>query len=248
MEHVGATVRDWVTEAGISLRRVSRRTGMSSSTVSRVLGDKTDPSFSTLREIALACGLEVELSARPSSNPSAARAARAMLEPDYLSDDPKLDEWADRLVRFAEDDSPVSLMVTAARYASPLLRSDTALFKGDIPMGHLASVCDATEGDCVVSGAAGLTLPDTYAVAPLTTILWSSNAGHTKRLVNSSALEVTDRAARATVAVVQADPALFTNSFREGIVTYAAPIQIMLDCLALRGAVADAALEEIASW
>jgi hypothetical protein len=53
---------------------------------------------------------------------------------------------------------------------------------------------------------------------------------------------------RAALAVIAAEPELFTGSFAAGIVRYAAPIQIILDRIAQGGAVADDAIEEAMSW
>ena len=53
---------------------------------------------------------------------------------------------------------------------------------------------------------------------------------------------------RAVLAVIAAEPELFTGSFTEGIVRYAAPIQVVLDCISQGGLLADDAIEEAMSW
>ncbi len=249
MDSTSTAVNAWIANAGLNPHRVSRRAGVSQSTMSRVLAGRVDPSLGTLTEIAFACGLELELAVRPSSDPDAARAARSILEENYPdSADAQIMVWQDRLTRYAEDEDPVSLVATAAMHASPLRRRGVMMFTGEVTMGHLASVCDTTLGNCVVSGAAGLFLPDTYDLAPATTILWSENPRHTQQLLTDSALKPTERPDCATIAVLHAEPSLFANSFTQGIVVYAAPLQLMLDCLSQSGGVADAALKEIKSW
>lgn len=215
--------------------------------MSRVLAGRVDPTAGTLTEIALACGFELDLHARPSSNPGAARAARVMLESGY-PDDERLSPWKERLTRFAATPAPVDLLTAAARYASPLLRPGAVLFTGDVTLGQVASAGDATRARWAISGAAGLRLPDPHVNAPATTILWTEDPRRAAQLLTDSSLERVSRPRRATVAVLAAEPALFTHAFTRGIVTYAAPIQIMLDCLAQGGAVATEALEEIRTW
>lgn len=215
--------------------------------MSRVLAGRVDPTAGTLTEIALACGFELELHTRPSSNPNAACAARAMLESEY-PDGERLSHWKERLTRFSATPAPVDLLTTAAQYASPLLRTGVVLFTGDVTVGQVASAGDASRARWAISGAAGLRLPQVHEPVPATTILWAENARHAAQLLTDSRLERATRPGRATVAVLTAEHALFTNTFTRGIVTYAAPIQIMLDCLAQGGAVADEALEEVQTW
>lgn len=249
MERLSDIVREWISETSLSPNQVSRRAGISQSTMSRVLAGRVDPTAGTLTEIALACGFELDFAARPSSSLDAARAVRAMFEAGYPEDDDEvLTRWQERLIRFAASSDPVSLLRTAAQYASPLLHSDVVLFTGDITMGHVASAGDATRGQWAVSGAAGLTLPAPRESAPATTILWTEDPRRAAQLLTDSPLERTTRRKRATVAVLHANPALFVNTFTVGIVTYAAPMQLMLDCIAQGGAVAQAALEEVEGW
>jgi len=250
MDNLSDTVREWISETGLSPNQVSRRAGISQSTMSRVLAGHVDPTAGTLTEIALACGFELDFAARPSSSPDAARAARVMLEAGYPDDegDELLKRWQQRLIRFSSASDPVTLLRTAARYASPLLHPDVVLFAGDITVGHVASAGDATRGRWAVSGAAGLTLPAPHESAPATTILWTEDPRRAAQLLTDSPLERTTRRKRATVAVLLADPALFVNAFTVGIVTYAAPMQLMLDCIAQGGAVAQAALAEVEGW
>ncbi len=249
MEYISATVRRWITTTGLSPYRVSRRAGVSASTLSRVLSDRVDPTVGTLQEIAIACGLQLHVEARSSSDPIAARAARSMLEGGYPEATPEVEQWQRRLTRLSGDDDPVSILTAAASYAAPLRRRGALLFKGDIPLGQTASAGAASDGQWAVSGAAGLYLPSNHALAaPPTTILWCTEARRASQLLTDSLLESESRPNRATVAVIEAEPELFTGSFSQGFVIYAAPIQIMLDCLSMGGRVADDALMEVRSW
>lgn len=249
MEGIGATVHEWVSQAATSANQTSRRAGVSASTLSRVLNDQVDPSVGTLREIALACGVDLHLESHPVSDPDAARAARSSMESDYPPIPLEVEAWVRRLDRFSDDpEDPVSVISTAARYASPLNRTGALLFRGAVPLGQVASAGAASGGQWALSGAAGMYLPRTDEVAPTATILWCTEPRRASQIIADSPLRATDRPDKATVAVIGAETELFTGAFTQGIITYAAPIQIMLDCLSMSGQVFDDALTEVKSW
>jgi len=77
---VGVAVRDWLGQAGLTAAEVARSAGVSCSTMHRVLGQQVDPSVGTVRQVALACGVELELTTRHTSDPYACAAARALFE------------------------------------------------------------------------------------------------------------------------------------------------------------------------
>lgn len=215
----------------------------------RVLNGLVDPSLGTLREIALACGVDVDLTTRPLSDPGAAAAARAMLDGGY---EPPVDldvgAWQERLARMAGSDSPAEIVRAAAVASSPLDRPGAILFSGDVPLGRIASAGDASKGRWAISGAAGLYLPPASATVPAVTVLWCQDVRTVTHLLAETDLRQTHRLDRAVLVVVAGETELFTGSFADGIVRYAAPIQIILDCLAQGGAVARDANEEAMSW
>lgn len=215
----------------------------------RVLNGLVDPSVGTLREIALACGVDVGLTTRPLSDPGAAAAARTMLQGGYEPPaDLDVDAWRERLPRMAGSDSPVEIIRAAAAASSPVRRPGAVLFSGEGPLARIASVGDASKGRWAISGAAGLYLPAASATVPAVTVLWCEDVRTVTHLLADTDLRQTHRPDRAVLAVVEGEPELFTGSFADGIVRYAAPIQIILDCLAQGGAVARDAIEEAMSW
>lgn len=242
-------VRQWLEDAGLSASAVARRAGVSTSTMHRVLNGLVDPSIGTLEEIAIACNTSIDLTTRPMSEPFAAAAARAMLEDGYKPPvSPGVDAWLDRLMHRTDSDDPVAVLEAAARASSPLRRPGAALFTGDVSLGRLASAGDASRGAWAISGPAGLDLPALSTPAPQSTLLWVDDAKAALSLLADSALRPTHRPDRATVAVLAAEPELFEGAFNHGPVRYAAPIQILLDCIAQGGNVADRALAEARSW
>lgn len=249
MESVSAAVAEWVEASGLSAASVARKAGVSASTMHRILNGLVDPGLGTVTEIAIACGRQATLSTSPLSDPRAARAAREMLEPGYpAAQDPGTGSWRQRLGRIAGSQDPVAIVQAAARAAMPLCRPGTVLLHGDITLARLASAGDAAPGDWAISGAAGLYLPSFDATVPPVTILWCEDVRTATHLLADSGLRQTRYPERASVAIAVAEAELFSGVFDEGIVRYAAPLQIMLDCLAQDGAVAAEALEEVRSW
>lgn len=249
MEATEVMVRGWLAASGLNAATAARRAGVSASTLHRVLNGIVDPSVGTLREIGLACGVEMALTARPLSDPRASAAARAMLEAGYEpSTDREIAAWQERLVRMAGSDGPVDIVKAAAAASSPLLRRGAVLLSGELPLARVASAGDAAKRRWAISGAAGLYLPPPSAVAPAVTILWCEDIRTVIQLLAETELRQTHRPDRAALAVIAGEPELFTGSFTDGIVRYAAPIQIILDCLSQPGAVADDAMREAASW
>jgi transcriptional regulator with XRE-family HTH domain len=247
VEATGQLVRTWLDAASLNAASVARRAGVSPSTLHRVLNDRVDPSVGTLAEIALACGLALDLATAPLSDRLAAAAARVMLEDGYKPpDDGDLTMWQQRLVRWAGKDDPLGIVQAAAHAASPLHRAQVLLFSGEETLARLASAGDAANGRWALSGAAGL--DPGAAVAAAVTILWCDDPQRVSQMLANSNLRSTRQSHRATVAVVGAEPELFYDSFSVNGIRFVAPIQIVLDSIAQGGAVAKAAIEEAATW
>ncbi len=249
MEALAAMVRGWLESSGLSPAAAARRAGVSASTMHRILNNLVDPSVGTLQEIAFACGVEIDLTARPLSDPRAAAAARALLEGGYEPpSDPGVTAWQERLPRMAASGGPVEIVKVAAMASGPLRRPGAVLLNGEVTLARVASAGDASKGHWAISGAAGLYLPPPSAAAPAVTILWCEDVRTATHLLADTELRQAQRPDRAVLAVIAAEPELFTGSFTEGIVRYAAPVQIILDCIAQGGALADNAIEEAMSW
>jgi transcriptional regulator with XRE-family HTH domain len=249
MESLAATVGGWLESSGLSASAAARRAGVSASTMHRILNGLVDPAIGTLHEIALACGLQIDLRPRPLSDPQAAAAARSMLEGGYEPpSDFSIASWEERLRRMADSGGPVGIVKAAAVASGPLHRPGGVLLQGEVALGRVASAGDASTGNWAISGAAGLYLPPPSAAVPTVTIIWCEDVRTVTHLLADTGLRQTQRPDRAVLAVIAAESELFTGSFSEGIIRYAAPIQIALDCIAQGGAVADDATEEVESW
>lgn len=246
LDDIGAIVRTWVEHSRLSASAVARRAGVSGSTLHRVLNNQVDPSIGTLREIAVACGVGLTLDTGPLADAAAAAAARVILEDGYSPSLPGVDLWVERLGRQAGDD-PVQIVEAAGRASSPLLRSGSQLLAGPVDVGRVASAGQASGGRWALSGLAGFRLPGLWERIPAPTILWCDDVRRAGQLLAEALLRTT-RPQRTSLAIVEADSALFTNSFEKDRVRYVAPIQILLDGFAIGGVVADIARREAQSW
>lgn len=245
-------VSTWMADAGLSAAVVARRSGLSSSTIHRVVNGRVDPSFGTVREIGLACGVDPSVCHRPLSDWAAAAAARVVLEEGYVpAESDAVTGWVERLHRTAGGDDPIDLVVAGATASAPLLRQGAHLYRGEVTVGRVASAGHASAGRWALSGAVGLHAGEVSpgSALPATSILWCDDPERASQLLaDDESLKPTRNPLGATLAIVRADDGLYHDSFVEGIVTYVAPIQIVMDCISIGGPVAALALEEARSW
>lgn len=249
MGTVGHEVRTWLDASHLTAAGMALRAGVSTSTVYRILHDHVDPTFATLREIGLACGIDLQLTASIPSDPDAAAAARCLLEAGYIAPPSTgVSQWEQRLPRLATTDHPLALVKTAATFSAPLHRPGAYLFDGEVSISRLASAGSASQGAWALSGAAGLALPTHTEPTPDVTFLWCEHPRTVAQLLTDSPLIPTKRTDHARIVVVAAEPELFHDTFTHGILTYTAPIQIIIDCISLGGTLADKAMAEAQTW
>lgn len=232
-------VEEWIGGTGTSVAGVARRAGLARSTLLRIAKGLTNPTVGTLREIAIACGLDLSITAVPLSDPAAAEAARLMLEDGYVASDPaNASQWIDRLRRNAGDD-PVSIVQAAGTASTLRHRLGAVHLMGEVPVLRVASAGDAANGRWAISGA-----PPMGAEGVV--VLWSERpddaAAHLRDVAQPSS------GARATLIVAPAHPGIFIDAWSEDSVTYVAPIQMLLDNLGLGGPEGDIARTIAESW
>jgi len=234
-------VREWITEAGLSVTEVARRAGVSRTTIMRIQNGTVSPSVSTLTELAIACGRHLEVTTRPLSDPNAAQAARYLLESGFVPDDQTAAEaWASRLERMRLS-NPVDIVQAAGCASAPGLRPETRLFAGQHAVLAASSAGEASGQRWAISGAPVL------GSAGGTAVLHCENAQRCAGLLQDSMRE---RAAgqSADLVVVPAGAGTFYDSWEQDHVRLAAPIQGLLDCVGLGGELAEAALAEARRW
>lgn len=246
VEETAATVRTWVARSGLTAQAIAKRAGVSSSTLHRVLHNQVDPSLGTLNEIAIACGLNLDLATHPLGDPAAAAAARTQLEDDYEPSLP-VAAWIGRLDRQVGDD-PVKTVEAAGIASSPLLRPSTVLYTDVFEVGRVASAGAASGGRWALSGMPGFALPGLWEQLPAPAIMWCEDVKRVEQLLADTNPTRTSRPKRAKLAIARADDALFTNGFEHERVQYVAPIQLLIDGFSIGGVIADIARREAMSW
>ncbi|MFT4188089.1 MAG: helix-turn-helix transcriptional regulator [Aeromicrobium sp.] len=248
MERIGVLLRQSIDQSGLKAAEVARRANVSASTVSRILNGQVSPSLDTVEELFAACQQQLTVTAQAPSDPSAALAARWLLDGEYEGDDVEaLEAWAERLVRWSDDD-PVAMVELAAEHSGVMRRPDSIYLRGHVTMGRLASAGSSSEQRWAISGAAGVALPAFRADVPAVTILWCEDPAKMRRLLNDPRIAEATAPHRATVVLASAAPELFSGSFEHDRISYASPVQIAIDSISIGGLTGDAAMKEISSW
>jgi len=236
MQQVG----EWVAASGLTRSQVTQRAGLARSTVLRIEAGDTVPSLRTLRELAIACGLDIDVLTRPLSDPAAAEAARLMFEDGYRpTDRPAAQAWVERLERQVGED-PVAITRAAGKAASLTHRPGAFHLTGTVPLVRVASAGDGAGGTWAISGAPPLGVDGTV-------VLWSEHPDVAARLLSETLRKATSPAI-ATVIVAGAHPGVFHDTWRDGSIRYVAPIQMLLDAFGLEPTLQSAALDEARSW
>lgn len=245
MVHVA--VSDWIRLSGLKKTYVSAVSGVSRSSINRIEKGESDPNLGTLRELAMACGFDLDLSIKPLADPFAAQAVRSLLEDDFLPDDARaVAEWITRIEKTGLQD-PLAMVEYAGR-ASGLraLGSRGIYLRGEASVLRLASAADAANAPWAVSGSPHLQLATDHEVSG-PHIIWTQEPQLVADLLGDSLLKA--RAVEtASVIIALAPPALFQNSFVVRGVKYVAPIQAIIDGFSLGGRCAEVASDIARSW
>lgn len=258
--------------SGLSKSALAARSGLARSTQYRIRDGLVDPAIGTVRELALAAGFELVLSLAPLSDPDAARAARVILDPLYeasyvltqhglttgtTGEAKKVDEWVERLRRWVPDGNPVDIVSQAGQSSSLLHRPGTVFLRGHVTELKLASAGDFSQQEWLISGAAvidrigvpddegalyGGALPGTSA-CPY--IVHTADTHRFARLLDNME---TVRPNKANLIIAEYTAGVEVDSWEDGKIKLAAPIQGLLDAFGIRGALGIAAERIARSW
>ncbi|WP_080796784.1 helix-turn-helix domain-containing protein [Corynebacterium pacaense] len=202
--------------------RISRRSGVSRSTLKRVGDGTSEPTLSTLREVALALGLDITVTAGQASDPYAAAAARTLID-DSVPEDPNdqaVVEWLDRFGRWGIDD-PLTLVSEAGIVQGIAHRAGARFYRGDL---RGLELIDAHSGPWALSGAAAAALTLGRYVEG-TTVLWHAGGGVDKHDFG----ERVDTAAEADLIVLPAAATELSGHYGRGNLFFVAPVQLVID-------------------
>lgn len=252
-----------IQELGSTPSATARATGLSRMTVQRVRDGVTSPTLSTLREFALAAGLDLDLSLVPASDPAAAVAARVIADPatpdltelhdwDILAQDSGAQAvigWVARLTRQIETQD--QLLPLAGRYAAPQHRTGARFFapKAGVTQDRIIDVVSSAIAPLggALSGVAAARAYLGHAPDPGPVIAWAPDVDAAAERLAETLVEVREYQA-AGVMVAPTMQAYFVDMLTSPTVRHpvVAPIQAALD---LYGLGYDALADEItAGW
>lgn len=218
--------------AGEQPTRVSRRSGVSRSTLKRVKDGTSEPTLSTLREVALALGLDITVHAGAASDPFAAAAARTLID-DSVPENPHDEDivaWLDRFDRWGIND-PLTL-VSEAGALQGIEHRRGAQFVAIEP-GELADLPELfaqRDSRWALSGAAAATVIMGQVITGAT-VVWHDGD------VDDAPLNFGTPVATAREADVILAPAGATElagHYAQGPLFFVAPVQLVIDLNSLK--------------
>lgn len=233
--------------AGMTAVDFARIVGVNRSTLHRIAAGDVQPTLGTLRELAIAHGLELQLATSPLSDPDAAVAARVLLDPAHPeSTSSAVQVWVERLERRHPDGAPVPILHAAARASTLRHRPGAVYLRGSDAALRLASAGEASRGRWAVSGRAALALGSAAAQRG-PSVLWAEDVERVAQLLGDThSRAATSRGAHVIVAGLS--DSVLVDAFEVDRVRYVAPVQMLLDCIGLGGELADAADAIAKEW
>ncbi len=184
-------VAELIEQLGSTPSATARSTGLSRMTVLRVRDGVSSPSLTTLRELALAAGFDLDVSLVPASDPAAAMAARVIADPtvpelgewDTLGlgtavEVKAITEWVARLERQVDGDR-TRLLPLAGRYSAPQHRKGARFFapKPGISQSRLIDIASSAIGHLrgALSGVAAAQFYLGHAPDPGVVVAWTTD-------------------------------------------------------------------------
>jgi len=236
------TINDAIQRMPFSKSELARRAAVSRTTAHSVTEDPSRARVDTLRELALALGYDISIELNRASDPLAAAAARVMLGDGSLHDvldDLELREWTMRLERYlgvragnTEGPKTLEILTEAARVSAPHHRESAAMFSGRNDVDRLISVGRASDVRWALSGTASL---EALGAEPgKTVVFWTDQVRHVAELFGATHRRVRMHTA-AEVIVAPAHPTTFAGSVEIEDVNLVAPLQGIIDAIAIGG-------------
>lgn len=239
--------------SGLSPTPLRTRSGVSRATQRRIDTGESDVTLGTLRELAIAAGLDIALELVPLSDPEAANGARALLDntvdPNTIS--PAAAAWVRRLTRMTTDplhqtQKPLDIVTEAARATAPLHRAGALLFRGEWSDLKLADAGMASRAEWLLSGMSALAaLTDGPIPDGGIGILYSADpAAVARHLVHLRPTQPST----ANLVIVPMTESVTIDSWQSGPLKFVPPIQAIIDGIGVGGTTAQVALEIAGSW
>lgn len=212
--------------------RISRRSGVSRSTLKRVGDGTSEPTLSTLREVALALGLDVTVHAGPASDPFAAAAARTLIDASVPENPHDADvlAWLDRFERWTIND-PLTLVAEAGILQGITQRKGTQFVRtepGDLAL--LPELFQAHGRQWALSGAAAAAvIMGKYVDGP--TVVWHDGGPESGPVRFGQTVEFPGEA---DVIIIPTGATELAGSYSQGPLNFVAPVQLVIDLHSLK--------------
>lgn len=234
--------------ASLTRSEIARRSGVHRSTLYRPKNDGSDHRLSTVREIALACGFDVDISLRPTCDPAASDAGRLMLDTEVPGvDDPTVLEWISRLDRYAGDD-PLRVAQEAGKASSLLPRTHGVTFMvGQFTADRLASAGYASNQVWALSGTPVLESFTGEGDTDPLAIIWCQNPRPISQLLADTGQTVSNPT-KASLVIATAGILTLTGCVDLDGIRMVSPVQGIIDCMGLRERDRVAATEIAREW
>jgi transcriptional regulator with XRE-family HTH domain len=225
---------------------LAARAGVSRPTLYRLLSGAV-PRADVLQELAIAAGVELEITLRPLSDPLAAVAGRSLLgdeavRPWTAASAP----WRERIERFTtgrgSGPRDIAVIDEAGRASAPIERVGAVHLRGEHRnVDRLVSAGQASQQRWALSGWASLDALGIDAEAP--TIMWVEDARKVGQLLGDSFRSA--GRGDADLLVITAHPSVFAGASAVEDVHLVAPLQAYLDATGLGGDARDRALAHL---
>ncbi|WP_300677559.1 helix-turn-helix transcriptional regulator [Nocardioides sp.] len=247
---VAEVVRESLATSDLTLREVSARSGVSTSTIGRILTGQTAATLDTLDDLLAAVGRTATVTASTATTLGAAAAARFLLNgEDALAE--VAGPWTDRLTAWATTPTgldPIAVLTEAGQAAAPdRLPGAVHLAPGAVTLGRIASAASTDGGPWALSGRAGLPAAAASFDAPVPdqTVVWVRDPHGVRR--HLADLD-TAPAHRAAIVLAPAPDWLFAAGHEAAHLNYVTPMQTAIDCLGLGGTAADETRAWLTTW
>ncbi len=215
-------------------RELARRAGVSASTVTRIQQGSIDPTLGTARKILAAAGLQLPAFPEPLCDPTLIRAARSILsEQPFLAED---SEKVEELMRWSSRDgapNPRGLAREAGRSAPAPLRPGSITVRTDWSTLRVFSTIAATRSGWAASGssaAAAIGAEETSGP----TLIYAENQRAATRVVEDHS------AGSHQFILLPFDGFSENGAWHRGGITWADPLQIIMDCYGMEETVSQA--------
>lgn len=233
----------------VSRAELARRSGVSRNTQWLLRQDPTKAKLHTLRELALAQGLDLAIETQPASDPLASAGARWLLgdldDPGEHAD--AIHDWVVRLQRWTGDEGPMRIAADAAAVAAPQNRSGSVLLRGRKDATRLASAALASGHPWALSGGPALASLGVDSASDAPTVMWAADPSRVRELLGPTH-EPTRVLGAASVIIAPSSDLVLAGATEIDGIPLVTPVQVLIDCLGVGGLLAELAESVAKDW